>query len=130
MTNIEVRFAGNGDDRRINDVQFLGRACVKRESRTSPTKNRFPNFAPMRFGRYFNNDDSRFIAGRILKRNVNVAVRFSFQSNDTPGQSKPVFLNPRCARIVESSENRQLMDWRDARADAGARESQMADRAM
>ncbi len=38
MTDIEVRFADNSDDRRISDVQLLSRASVKRESRVRPTK--------------------------------------------------------------------------------------------
>ena len=35
----EERFAYNCDDRRLIDVQFSGRASVKRESRVSPTED-------------------------------------------------------------------------------------------
>jgi hypothetical protein len=81
MCNVKKCFANNSDDRRIVDVQLLSRASVKRKSRTRPTKNHFANLTPLRFLRYFNNDDSRFITSRILKRDMNVAVSFSFQSN-------------------------------------------------
>jgi hypothetical protein len=74
--------------------QPLGRASVKRESRTSPTKNRVANFTSLRLRWYFNNDDSRFVAGRILKRNVNVAVGFSFYSNYVARQREPFVFNP------------------------------------
>ena len=39
MTDIEERFAGNGDDGRLIERQLLSRASVKRESRTRPTKD-------------------------------------------------------------------------------------------
>jgi hypothetical protein len=90
MTNIEERFAGNGDDGRLIERQLLGRPSVKSEPRSSPAKNRIANPAPVRFRWNFNDDDSRFVASRILKRNMNVAVLFNFQSNDAPGQSKSV----------------------------------------
>ena len=89
MANVKVRFAGNGNDRRISDVQLLSRASVKRESSTRPTKNHVANLAPLRFRRYFNNNDARFVSGRILKRNVNVAVRFNLESKYVACQSKP-----------------------------------------
>jgi hypothetical protein len=59
-----------GFDRRINDVQLLSRTNVKGKSRTRPTENRFASLTPLRFRRYFSNDDSRFIASRILKVNT------------------------------------------------------------
>ena len=54
MTDIEKRFAGNGDDGSLIERQLLSRASVKRESRTRPTKNRVANLTPLRLGRYFN----------------------------------------------------------------------------
>ena len=74
--------------------QLLTRAGVKRESRTRPTKNHVANLTPLRFLRYFDSDDSRFIASRILGRNLNVAVCFSFYSNYTARERKPIILNP------------------------------------
>ena len=70
MANVEVRFADNGDDRRFIDIQLLSGASVKRESRSSPTKNRGANLAPLRFCRYFTDDNAWFIAGRICKSDV------------------------------------------------------------
>jgi len=32
--------------------------------------------------RYFTDNNARFVAGRILKRNVKITVRFNFESND------------------------------------------------
>jgi hypothetical protein len=43
MTDIEERFAGNGDNGSLIERQLFRRASVKRESRTRPTKNRCAN---------------------------------------------------------------------------------------
>src|SRR6266568_2958261 len=94
MANVKVRFANNSDDRRISDVQFLSGASVKRKFRPRPTKNRVANLTPLRFRWYFNNHDARLVTGRILKRNVNVAVHFNFESNDAACERVPVILNP------------------------------------
>jgi hypothetical protein len=53
MTDIEERFAGNGDDESLIERQLLSRASVKRESCCCPTKNGVANLAPLRFCRYF-----------------------------------------------------------------------------
>ncbi len=58
MANVKVRFADNSDDRRITNVQLLSTASVKREPRSRPTKNNVANLAPLRFRRYFNNNDA------------------------------------------------------------------------
>jgi hypothetical protein len=70
MTNIEERFAGNGDDGSLIERQFLSRASVKRESRLRPTKNRIANVTPLRLRWYFNDNNSRFVTCRILKRDM------------------------------------------------------------
>ena len=94
MTDIEERFPGNGDDGSMIKRELLSRASVKRELRACPTENRVANLTPLRFGRYFNNNDARFIAGRILKRNVKIAVRFDFESNNAARKHVSVILNP------------------------------------
>jgi len=94
MTNIEKRFVGNGDDGSLIERQLSSRASVKRESGAGPTKNRVANLTPLRFRRYFNNNDSRFIASRILKRNVKIAVGLDFESNDAACESEPLVFNP------------------------------------
>ena len=38
MADVEVCFADDRDDGRLIDLQFLGRASVKRKSRSCPTK--------------------------------------------------------------------------------------------
>jgi hypothetical protein len=40
MTEIEVGFAGNGDDGNLIECQLLSRGGVKRKSRVRPSKNR------------------------------------------------------------------------------------------
>ncbi len=57
----------------------------------------------MRFRGYFNNNDARLIAGRILKRNVNVAVRFNFESNDAARESEPFIFNPGAFRLLSQT---------------------------
>ena len=70
MPDIEECFAGNGDDGSLIKRQLLCRASVKRELRTRPTENRVPNLTPLRFRRNFNDDDPRFVPGRISKFNM------------------------------------------------------------
>jgi hypothetical protein len=81
--------SGHYDDWRFNYVQIFARASVERESRSCPTKNRVANLAPLRFRRYFTDDNSGFVAGRIRKRNVKVAVCFHFHSDNAASQSEP-----------------------------------------
>ena len=45
MTDIEERFAGNGDDGSLIERQLPRRASVERESRCRPTENRFANLS-------------------------------------------------------------------------------------
>ena len=94
MTDIEERSARNGDDGSLIERQLLSRASVKRKSRTCPTKDRVANLTPSRFGRHLNDNDPRLIAGGVLKRNMNVTVRFDFQSNDAARESEPFIFNP------------------------------------
>ncbi len=67
MTDIEKRFASNGDDGRLIERQLLGRTGVKGKFRCGLAKNRVANLTPLRLRRYFNNNDSRFIASCIPK---------------------------------------------------------------
>ena|SRR5205809_6167107 len=67
MTDIEKRFTNDGNDGSLIERQLFRRASVRRKSRRCPTENRVANLTPLRFGRYFNNNDSRFIASRVLK---------------------------------------------------------------
>jgi hypothetical protein len=58
MTNIEERFAGNGDNGSLNKSQLLCRAGVEKESRRRPTENRVANVTPLRFGRGATGEES------------------------------------------------------------------------
>ena len=69
MTDIEERFAGNGDDGSLIERQLLSRASVKRELCGCPTENRVANLAPPRFRRHFNNNDSRIVLGDFVEKN-------------------------------------------------------------
>jgi hypothetical protein len=97
MLDIEKCFAGNSDDGSLIECQSLSRA--KRESRTRPTENRFANFTPPRFRRYFNNDDPRFMASHVLKFDMQITVRFSFYNNYAARERIPVILDPGALRL-------------------------------
>lgn len=94
MPDVEKCFSGNGDDGNLIDLQRFSRASGKGEPRSRPTKNHVANLAPLRFRRYFNNNDARFVSGRILKGKVNVTVRFNFDNNDAACESEPFIFNP------------------------------------
>jgi hypothetical protein len=94
LIDLWVRGRDNCDDRRISDVQLLSRTSVKREPRSRPTKNHVANLTPLRSLRYFNNNHARFIASRILKRDVQITVCFNFESSDAICERVPVILNP------------------------------------
>jgi hypothetical protein len=49
MTDIEKRFASNGDNGSLIECELLNRTRVKRESHPRPAKNRVANLAPLRF---------------------------------------------------------------------------------
>src|SRR5438876_6122907 len=93
MTDIEERFAGNGDDRSLIERQLLSGTSVKRESRTCPTENRVANLTPLWFSWYFTDNDSRLVSCCVLKRNVQIAVRFNSESNDPACERVPVILD-------------------------------------
>jgi hypothetical protein len=49
MTDIEERFAGNGDDGSLIERQLLSRANVQRKLCVRPAKNRLAYPTPLRF---------------------------------------------------------------------------------
>jgi hypothetical protein len=77
MTNVEKSFADNGDDLGFANLESFVSPGLKREFRICPTENHVANLTPFRLRRYFINNYSRFVAGRVLERNVNVATRFT-----------------------------------------------------
>jgi hypothetical protein len=100
VANIEERLADNSDDGRFFDDQPFSGLDAKRESGPRPTENRVADLTPLRFCWYFNNNDPRFVAGHILKRDVNVAVRFDFESNYAARESEPLIFNPGALRLL------------------------------
>jgi hypothetical protein len=59
-----------------------------------PTEDCLPNLTPPRLRWYLNND-ARFIASRIRKRNVKIAVRFNLEDNYAACESEPFIFDPR-----------------------------------
>jgi hypothetical protein len=88
MADIEERFASNGDDGSLIERERLRRASVKRESRPRPTENRVANLRPLRFRWYFNNDNARFVAGCILKRDVKITIGGGVYVDDALAQAE------------------------------------------
>src|SRR5262245_38975774 len=70
MAYIPERFADHCNDRRFTEGQLLRRASVKRKPCGSPTKNGCANFAPLRFCRYFTDNDSGLVTSYIVQRNM------------------------------------------------------------
>ena len=89
MAYIPERFADHCNDRRLTESQLLRSASVKRKPCGSPTKNGCANLTPLRFCRYFTDNDAGLITGCILKRKVNIAVCFHFCVNDAARKRKP-----------------------------------------
>ena len=94
MANIEERLADNSDGGRLIDVQPFSGLDAKKESGLRPTENHITNLTPLPLLRYFADDNPWFVPGRVLKRNVNVAVRFDFESNYAARESEPFIFNP------------------------------------
>ncbi len=93
VADVPKRFANNGDDRRFVDCKFSRRANVQRKARPRPTENRLTNLTPLRFRRYFDNNNAGLVASGILKRNMQVAIRFDFHSNNAASERVPFTFN-------------------------------------
>src|SRR5678816_4038402 len=61
MADVPERFPNNCNDRRLTEGQLLGSASVKRKPCGSPTKNCCANLTPLRFCRYFTDNDSGLV---------------------------------------------------------------------
>src|SRR4029077_17507436 len=70
MAYVPERFPNNCDDRRLTEDQLLRRASVKRKPCRSPTKNGCANLAPLRFCRYFTDNDSGLVTSYIVQPNM------------------------------------------------------------
>jgi len=75
VVNIEKRLARDGDNSRLSDLQLSAGSHAKRELCVRPSENNFAKLTPVFvwFCRYLSHNDSRLVAGSVLKRNVKVA---------------------------------------------------------
>jgi hypothetical protein len=65
VPDIPKCLANHGNNGRFVDSKFSRRANVQGELCPRPSKNSRANLTPLRFRRYFTDDDSWFIAGGI-----------------------------------------------------------------
>src|SRR6187399_2213254 len=70
MAYIPVRFADYCNDRRLTEGQLFRSASVKRKPCGSPTKNGCANLTPLRFCRYFTDNDAGLVASYIVQSNM------------------------------------------------------------
>jgi len=94
VPDVPKRLANHGDNRRSAHCEFSSRLTVQGESRPRPAKDSLANCTPLRFCWHFNNYVTRHVAGRILQRQMKVAVCFDFHSNNAASKSVPVVSNP------------------------------------
>jgi hypothetical protein len=86
----------------IVDRKFSRRTNVQRKSRSRPTEDGFANLTPLRVCRYFTDDDSRLVAGRICERNLNVAVCLDFYRDDAANKSEALVSIPANGTVLEN----------------------------
>jgi hypothetical protein len=70
MAYVPVRFPNNCNHRRLTEAQLLRSASVKRKPCGSPTKNGCANLTPLRFCRYFTDNDAGLVTSCIVQRNM------------------------------------------------------------
>jgi hypothetical protein len=66
---------------------------VKRESRCRPTENRFRESYTIEALPESQQQHRQLVAGRVLKRDVQIAVCVGSQIDDSPGDSLPLFFS-------------------------------------
>src|SRR5262249_52446163 len=94
MAYVPKRFPNNCNDRRLTEGQLLRSASVKGKPCGSPAKNCCANLTPLRFCRYFTDNDAGLVTSCIVQPNMKVAIFFNFQFNNAAFQSIPLVLNP------------------------------------
>src|SRR6478672_293314 len=95
MTNIIKRFARHRDDMRLANFQCVRGLDAEWKLLRRPTEYCLPNLTPPWANRNLGANRSDVVSGGILKRDVNVAVRFNFYSNDAACESEPFIFDPR-----------------------------------
>ena len=92
VTDIIECFTRDGDYMLLTNFEFFGCFETERKTLRRPAEHHLPNLTPLwpngNFGAYRSN----FVTVGILKRDVNVAVRFHFCVNDAARERIPFFL--------------------------------------
>jgi hypothetical protein len=89
VANVEKRLADHCDNRWLTELEFSSRPNAKRKLHLRPTKYNLAKLTPLRFGRCLSHNDAWLVAGRIFKRDVNVAVCIAFCANDATSERVP-----------------------------------------
>src|SRR5262245_44547632 len=89
MAYIPERFADHCNDRRLTEGQLLHIASVKRKPCGSPTKIGCVNLTPLRFSRYFTDNDAGLVTSYIVQRNCKSPSSSTFSSNNAACKRKP-----------------------------------------
>ena len=93
MTNVIKSLAGHRDDMRLANFQGVRGLDAEWKLLRCPTEYCLPNLAPLWANRNLGANRSDVISGGILKRDVNVAVYFNFQSNDATSEREPLIFS-------------------------------------
>ena len=87
MAYIPIRLADHRNGRRLTEGQLLGSASVKRKPCWSPTKNGCANLTPLRFCRYFTDNDLSPVASCSAICNGTADNRPRAEYEHNPGHS-------------------------------------------
>jgi hypothetical protein len=84
VVDVEKCLTDDGNGSWFSQLQLSARPNPKREFGGRPIENNFAKLTPffLWFRRYLSDNDAGLLAGRILERNMKVAVQFSLQSNN------------------------------------------------
>src|SRR4026208_1436967 len=88
-------FARDRNDMRLANFQRVRGLDAEWKLLRCPTEYCLPNLTPPWANRNLGANRSDVVSGGILKRDVNVAVRFNFYSNDAACESEPFIFDPR-----------------------------------
>lgn len=92
VVHIVKRFAYHCDYMWAAKLENFVRCNLEREFGICPTEYDLPGLAPFGSHRNFNTNGAKFLSGRILKRNVNIAVRFNPYVGNSARQRIPFLL--------------------------------------
>ena len=111
--NVVECFARNGDDV-LGNCKVVHALDREWKLLLRPAEHHLSNLTPFWANRNFGADSSGVLAVSILKRKVNIAVRFHFCINDAPRKRIPFFLGLAasiCTRRSHSSPQWGGRNW-------------------